>query len=43
MMHGTLYERLLGRDVTHGCIRIGRDDLRQVVRDCPVGTPLYVY
>jgi hypothetical protein len=43
MIHGTLYERLLGRAVTHGCIRLGRDNLRQVVAECPVGTPLYVY
>jgi hypothetical protein len=43
MIHGTLYERLLGRSVTHGCIRLGRDNLRQVVKDCPIGTPLYVY
>ena len=30
MIHGTLYERLLGRAVSHGCIRVGRDDLRKV-------------
>ena len=43
MMHGTLYERLLGRSVTHGCIRIGRDDLRVVWRDCPLGTRIFIY
>ena len=43
MIHGTLYERLLGRSVTHGCIRLGRDDLRRVYDASPVGTPIYIY
>jgi L,D-transpeptidase YbiS len=43
MIHGTLYERLLGRSVTHGCIRVGRDDLRKVWQLVPVGTPVYIY
>ena len=43
MIHGTLYERLLGRSVTHGCIRLGRDDLREVFRAAPIGTPIYIY
>ena len=43
MIHGTLYERLLGRGVTHGCIRLGKDDLATVYRECPIGTPVYIY
>lgn len=43
MIHGTLYERLLGRSVTHGCIRLGRDDLRVVWANAPIGTPVYIY
>jgi L,D-transpeptidase YbiS len=43
MIHGTLYERLLGRSVTHGCIRLGRDDLRRLYRAAQLGTPIYVY
>jgi len=43
MVHGTLYERLLGRSVTHGCIRLGRDDLRVVWANAPIGTPIYIY
>ncbi len=43
MIHGTLYERLLGRSVTHGCIRVGRDDLRVLWKEVPVGTPVYIY
>ena len=43
MIHGTLYERLLGRSVTHGCIRLGRDDLREVFHAATIGTPIYIY
>jgi L,D-transpeptidase-like protein len=43
MIHGTLYERLLGRPVSHGCIRLGRDPLREVYRQSPLGTPVYIY
>ena len=43
MIHGTLYERLLGRSVTHGCIRLGRDDLRAVYRLVPVGAQVFIY
>jgi L,D-transpeptidase YbiS len=43
MIHGTLYERLLGRAVSHGCIRVGRDDLRKVWSDTRIGTRIYIY
>jgi L,D-transpeptidase YbiS len=43
MIHGTLYERLLGRPVSHGCIRVGREPLREVYRQSPLGTPIYIY
>jgi len=43
MIHGTLYERLLGRAVSHGCIRVGRDDLRKVWASTGIGTPIYIY
>ncbi len=43
MIHGTLYERYLGRGVSHGCIRVGRDDLREVYRAVNLGTPIYIY
>jgi L,D-transpeptidase YbiS len=43
MIHGTLYERLLGRSVTHGCIRLGKEDLRVVWKAAPIGTPVYIY
>jgi L,D-transpeptidase YbiS len=43
LIHGTLYERLLGRNVTHGCIRLGKQDLRQVVQASRLGTQIYIF
>ena len=43
LIHGTLYQRLLGRSVTHGCIRLGDEDLEAVYRQSPVGLPVYIY
>lgn len=43
MIHGTLYERLLGRAVSHGCIRVGRDDLRKVWASSRIGTQIFIY
>lgn len=42
-IHGTLYTRLLGRNVTHGCIRLNDDDLRAVNRLTDIGTPLIIF
>lgn len=43
MIHGTLYERLLGRSLTHGCVRVGRDDLRVVAGAAKPGTTVYIF
>ncbi len=43
MIHGTLYQRYLGRPVTHGCIRLGDDDLAAVYQASPVGTPVLLF
>lgn len=42
-IHGTLYTRMLGTNVTHGCIRLGDEDLEFVVRRVRVGTPVYIF
>ncbi len=42
-IHGTLYTRLLGRNVTHGCIRLASKDLVYLAKTAPVGTKVYVY
>jgi L,D-transpeptidase YbiS len=43
MIHGTLYTRLLGRSVTHGCIRLGPDDLQAVWDAVPIGSSVYIF
>jgi L,D-transpeptidase YbiS len=43
LIHGTLYERLLGRSVTHGCVRLGDQDLERVFEVARVGTPVFVF
>jgi len=42
-IHGTLYTRLLGRNVTHGCIRVGDRDLKTVYSAAGVGTRIYIF
>jgi lipoprotein-anchoring transpeptidase ErfK/SrfK len=42
-IHGTLYTRLLGRSVTHGCIRVGDDDLKAIFKLASIGTKIYIY
>ncbi len=42
-IHGTLYRRLLGQSVTHGCVRLGDAELEQVYRTAPVGSPIFIY
>ncbi|HNQ79214.1 MAG TPA: L,D-transpeptidase [Acidobacteriota bacterium] len=43
MIHGTLYTRLIGRNVSHGCIRVGRDDLRVLWKKSPVGSAVFIF
>lgn len=42
-IHGTLYTRLLGRNVTHGCIRVGDEDLKIIFEKAPIGTKIFIY
>ena len=43
LIHGTLYQRLLGRSVTHGCVRLGDEDLEAVWKAAGVGTRVYIF
>jgi L,D-transpeptidase YbiS len=43
MIHGTLYEINLGKDITHGCVRLGAEDLRYLYDTVEVGWPVYIY
>jgi L,D-transpeptidase YbiS len=43
MIHGTLYKRFLGMPVTHGCVRMGDEDLEAVFKALPIGSKVYIY
>ena len=42
-IHGTLYTRLLGRNVSHGCVRMGDEDIKAVYQSSNIGTKIYIY
>lgn len=43
LIHGTLYKRFLGMPVTHGCIRMGDEDLEVVYKTLNTGSYVYIY
>ncbi len=43
LVHGTLYQRFLGMPVTHGCIRLGDEDLRKVYFSLSLGSRIFIY
>ena len=43
MIHGTLYQRLIGSPVTHGCVRLLDDDLEAVYKSLPIGSKVFIY
>lgn len=43
LIHGTLYQRMLGMPVTHGCIRLGDEDLAAVYHKLDIGSRVYIY
>ena len=43
LIHGTLYKRLLGMPVTHGCVRLGDADLEQVYKTLEIGSKVYIF
>jgi lipoprotein-anchoring transpeptidase ErfK/SrfK len=43
MIHGTLYKRLMGQNVTHGCIRLLDEDLEAVYKTMEIGSKVYIY
>nr|CBX29520.1 hypothetical protein N47_J05010 [uncultured Desulfobacterium sp.] len=42
-IHGTLYTRLLGRNVSHGCIRVGDKDLKTIYNAAELGTRIFIF
>ncbi|MGH7451569.1 MAG: L,D-transpeptidase, partial [bacterium] len=43
LIHGTLYKRMLGMPVTHGCVRLDDEDLRIVYRNLQIGSKVFIY
>lgn len=43
MIHGTIYKRFMGLNVTHGCVRLGDEDLEAVYNTMTVGSKVYIY
>jgi L,D-transpeptidase YbiS len=43
MLHGTLYKRFIGLPVTHGCVRLGDEDLEIIYKSLAVGSKVIIY
>ena len=43
IIHGTIFQTLLGRPITHGCIRLGDKDLDYVYHHTPLGARVYLF
>ncbi len=43
LIHGTTDPRSIGRAVTHGCIRLGDEDIEWLYANVPAGTPVIIY
>lgn len=43
MLHGTLYQRFLGLPVTHGCVRLGDEDLEVIYHTLVKGSNVFIY
>jgi len=44
-IHGTNEPESIGKDISHGCIRMNNDDITQLVEtwQLPLGTPVYIH
>ncbi len=43
LIHGTLYKRMLGMPVTHGCVRLDDHELEVVYRNLQMGSRIFIY
>ena len=43
MIHGTLYEINLGKSITHGCVRLGGEDLQYFYETVQIGWSVLIY
>lgn len=42
-IHGTLYTRMLGSSVTHGCVRVDDESLKKIYQAAEPGTPIWIF
>jgi len=42
-IHGTMYKRMLGRNVSHGCVRLGDEDLKALYETAGIGTRVIIF
>ncbi len=43
LIHGTIYKRLLGMPVTHGCVRLNDEDLKVIFNTLSIGSKVYIF
>jgi L,D-transpeptidase YbiS len=43
IIHGTIFKTLLGKRVTHGCIRLGDEDLEFAYKNVPAGARVFLF
>ncbi|KAB2961777.1 MAG: L,D-transpeptidase [Thermoanaerobaculia bacterium] len=43
IIHGTIFKTLLGKRVTHGCIRLGDEDLEFAYKTVPAGARVFLF
>lgn len=43
IIHGTIFQSLIGQRVTHGCVRLRDGDLEWVYKTVPSGAKVYIY
>jgi len=43
MIHGTIYKRLMGMPVTHGCVRLLDEDLEVVFSTLNIGSKVFIF
>jgi hypothetical protein len=43
LIHGTIYKRLLGMPVTHGCVRLNDEDLEAVYNTLNIGSKVFIF
>jgi len=43
LIHGTIYKRAMGMPVTHGCVRLGDDDLEVIFNTLNIGSKVFIF